>query len=72
MESLANGFADGTVVAAASTPLDVFLAIRQFTQHPFVIRLGHEDEPWHRIRRAAARPFEQPAAIAQGPAGGGI
>ncbi len=44
-------FADGAVVAAASTPLEVFLAIRQSQRHPFVIRVGYENEPWYRIRR---------------------
>jgi len=46
------GFADGAVIVAASTPLEVFLAVHQSTQHPFVIRAGHEHEPWYRIRRA--------------------
>src|SRR5439155_16752815 len=46
-------FADGAVIAAASTPLDVFLAIRPSGRHPFVTRVGHEDEPWYRIRRAS-------------------
>jgi hypothetical protein len=45
-------FADGTVIAAASRPLDLFLAIQQSGRHPFVIRVGHEDEPWYRVRRA--------------------
>jgi hypothetical protein len=31
--------------------LEVFLAIQQSTQYPFVVRVGHEDEPWYRIRR---------------------
>jgi len=46
------GFADGAVIVAASTPLEVFLAVQQSGRHPFVIRVGHEDEPWYRIRRA--------------------
>lgn len=46
-------FADGAVVVAAPTPLEVFLAIQQSGQHPFVIRVGHENEPWYRIRRAS-------------------
>jgi hypothetical protein len=46
------GFAGGAVIAAGSTPLEVFLAVRQSGQHPFVVRVGHEDEPWYRIRRA--------------------
>jgi predicted aspartyl protease len=45
------GFADGAVIAAGSTPLEVFLAVHQSGRHPFVTRLGHEDEPWYRIRR---------------------
>ena len=45
------GFADGAVVVAASTPLDVFLAINTSEAHPFVIRVGHEGQPWYRIRR---------------------
>jgi len=46
-------FADGAVIAAAPTPLEVFLAVQQSGRHPFVIRVGHEDEPWYRIRRAS-------------------
>jgi hypothetical protein len=46
------GFADGAVIADASTPLEVFLAVQQSARHAFVIRVGHEDEPWYRIRRA--------------------
>ena len=46
-----GGFADGAVIAAASSPLDVFLAIHQSGLHPFVIRVGHETEPSYRIRR---------------------
>jgi hypothetical protein len=45
------GFADGAVIAAAPTPLAVFLAVRNSGQHPFVIRVGHENEPWYRVRR---------------------
>ena len=47
------GFADGAVIAVASTPLEVFLAVQQSARHPFVIRVGHEDEPWYRIRRTS-------------------
>jgi predicted aspartyl protease len=47
------GFADGAVIAAASTPLEVLLAVQQSGRHPFVIRVGHENEPWYRIRRAS-------------------
>lgn len=45
------GFADGTVIVAATAPLEVFLAVQQSGRHPFVIRVGHENEPWYRIRR---------------------
>ncbi len=44
-------FADGAVLVAAATPLEVFLAVQQSSRHPFIIRAGHEDEPWYRIRR---------------------
>jgi hypothetical protein len=47
------GFADGAVIVAASTPLEVFLGAHQAGRHPFVIRVGHEDEPWYRIRRTS-------------------
>ena len=47
------GFADGAVIVAASTPLEVFLSVQKSGGHPFVIRVGHEDEPWYRIRRAS-------------------
>jgi hypothetical protein len=47
------GFADGAVVAAGATPLEVFLAIQNSGTHPFVIRVGHEGEPWYRIRRTS-------------------
>src|SRR5947208_10245881 len=49
------GFADGAVIAAAPTPLEVFLAVQQSQRHPFVIHVGHEDEPWYRIRRTSFR-----------------
>src|SRR5207248_1200678 len=46
-------FADGAAIAAAATPLEVFLAVQQSGQHPFVTRVGHENEPWYRIRRVS-------------------
>jgi hypothetical protein len=45
------GFDNGAVIAAARTPLEVFLAIQHLSARPFVIRVGHEDEPSYRIRR---------------------
>lgn len=47
------GFADGAVIATGSAPLEVFMAIHGSRNHPFVIRVGHEDEPWYHIRRTA-------------------
>src|SRR6266480_1452692 len=47
------GFDDGGVIVAASTPLAVFLAVQQSGRHPFVIRVGHENKPWYRIRRTS-------------------
>lgn len=47
------GFADGVAIATASTPLEVFVAVQQSGKHPFVIRVGHEGEPWYRIRRTS-------------------
>jgi hypothetical protein len=47
------GFADGAVIAAASAPLQLFLAVRQSGRHPFVIRVGHEVQPWYRIRQTS-------------------
>ncbi|MBY0231378.1 MAG: retropepsin-like domain-containing protein [Gemmataceae bacterium] len=46
-------FADGAVIASGTTPLEVFLAIRGSDRHPFVARVGHEAEPWYRVRRQA-------------------
>jgi hypothetical protein len=45
-------FAEGAVVCAAARPLEVFLAVQDSGGHPFVTRVGHEDEPWYRIRRS--------------------
>jgi hypothetical protein len=46
-------FADGAVLAAGPRPLDVFLAVQPLARHPFIIRVGHEREPWYRMRRAS-------------------
>jgi hypothetical protein len=45
-------FADGAVIAASKTSLDVYHAPGVLERHPFVICVGREDEPY-RIRRAA-------------------
>lgn len=45
------GFADGVVVAAGRSPVEVFHAAHRAAQHPFFICVGREDE-FCRIRRA--------------------
>src|SRR4051794_881006 len=45
------GFADGAVVASGTRPVAVFHAAHQPAQHPYVICVGREDEPY-RMRRA--------------------
>jgi hypothetical protein len=45
------GFADGVVVAAGTSPVEVFHAAQQTGRHPFFICVGREDEPC-RIRRS--------------------
>jgi hypothetical protein len=44
------GFADGVVVASGTRPVVVFHAALQAAEHPFVICVGREDEPY-RMRR---------------------
>ena len=44
------GYADGQVVAAGSSPVDVFHAAESSGRHPFVICVGREEVP-SRIRR---------------------
>jgi len=46
------GFADGQVIAAGNSPVEVFHIAEASGRHPFFIRVGHEDEP-SRIRRTA-------------------
>src|SRR5947209_20171228 len=45
-------FTDGAVIAFAKSAVEVFTAAHLSGKHPFVICVGHEDEP-SRIRRAA-------------------
>jgi hypothetical protein len=45
------GFADGAVVAAGTRPVVVFHAAHQAAEHPYVICVGRENEPY-RMRRA--------------------
>lgn len=44
------GFADGSVVAFGTRPVTVFQAAHQAAEHPYVICVGREDEPY-RMRR---------------------
>src|SRR5436189_89164 len=46
------GFADGVVVAYGTRPVVVFHAAHQAAEHPYVICVGREDEPY-RMRRAS-------------------
>jgi hypothetical protein len=59
------GFANGTVIASGTSPVEVFDAIQQSVLHPFVICVGREDEP-SRMRRASfacdSLPRRSPAA----------
>jgi predicted aspartyl protease len=45
-------FADGTVIASGTRPIEVFQAAQRSGRHPFVIRVGREEEPF-RMRRAS-------------------
>jgi hypothetical protein len=44
------GFADGSVVAAGSSPVEVFEQAHASGLHPFVTCIGREDEPCHMRR----------------------
>lgn len=44
-------FADGRVIASALNPVEVFDSTHG--QHPFITRVGREDDPWCRMRRTA-------------------
>jgi hypothetical protein len=45
------GFADGAVVASGARPVLVFHAAHQVAEHPYIICVGRENEPY-RMRRA--------------------
>jgi hypothetical protein len=45
-------FADGAVVASGASPVEVLRVAAQSDRHPFVVRVGAEDEPT-RMRRAS-------------------
>src|SRR6266487_538908 len=44
------GFADGTVIASGTSPVEVFHAAQRSGRHPFVTCVGREEEP-SRMRR---------------------
>jgi hypothetical protein len=46
------GFADGRVVASGTRPVIVFQAAHEAAQHPYVICVGREEEPY-RMRRVS-------------------
>lgn len=46
------GFAEGRVIACGTSPVEVFHAAQASGKHPFVTRVGHENEP-NRMRRAS-------------------
>jgi len=46
-------FAQGRVVAFGANPVQVLEAALNSQEHPFFARIGHETEPWCRIRRAS-------------------
>jgi hypothetical protein len=45
------GFADGAVIAAGTSAVDVLHAAMRAARHPFVICVGYEDQPF-RMRRS--------------------
>jgi predicted aspartyl protease len=46
------GFADGAVIASGTRPVVVFHAAHQAAEHPYVICVGREEQPY-RMRRAS-------------------
>jgi hypothetical protein len=44
------GFANGVVVAFGTRPVAAFFDARQAAEHPYVICVGREDEPYHTRR----------------------
>ena len=46
------GFANGRVIVSGTSPVEVFHAAQASGLHPFVTRVGYEDEP-NRMRRAS-------------------
>jgi predicted RNase H-like HicB family nuclease len=56
------GFANGAVVASGHRPVMVLHAARQAAEHPYIICVGREDEPY-RMRRT-----DLPGCLTQGAA----
>jgi hypothetical protein len=48
------GFAEGRVIVSGTSPVEVFHTAQASGKHPFVTRVGHENEP-NRMRRASFR-----------------
>jgi hypothetical protein len=46
------GFAEGRVIVSGTSPVEVFHAAQASGKHPFVTRVGHENEP-NRMRRVS-------------------
>jgi hypothetical protein len=46
------GFAEGTVIASGTSPVEVFHTVPSSGKHPFVTCVGHETDP-NRMRRAS-------------------
>ena len=46
------GFADGKVIASGSRPVAVFQAAHEAAEHPYIICVGREEEPY-RMRRVS-------------------
>jgi hypothetical protein len=46
------GFAEGRVIVSGRSPVEVFHSAQASGKHPFVTRVGHENEP-NRMRRAS-------------------
>ena len=62
------GFADGAVVASGTRPVTVLHAAQQAAGHPYIICVGHEEQPY-RMRRTVF-PYESlhsiyPSAVAK-------
>jgi hypothetical protein len=55
-------FADGKIVAAGASPVEVFAQRQQSGRHPFIACVGREDEP-SRMRRAIDASSAAPTIV---------